>query len=58
MKELEIQLVADNGKALNKVKIKYFLFQPRLIQIDEKYYVQISESIYQHSYPQQYKTKA
>ena len=57
MKKLKIELLYENGKLFANEEISYFLFQPKLLIIDGKYYVQQFDggTKYQQTFPQTYK---
>jgi hypothetical protein len=57
MKKITIELIAENGKFLDNTEISYLFRQPKLIIIDNKYFVQQFEGgkKYQQTTPQVYK---
>jgi hypothetical protein len=58
-KTIKIELLFENGKPFDTAEISYLFFQPKLIIIDCKYFVQQFDggTKYQQTIPQIYKQK-
>jgi hypothetical protein len=57
-KTIKIELLFENGKHFDTTEITYFLFQPELLIIDNKYFIkQLDSTKYKQTIPQFYKRK-
>jgi hypothetical protein len=60
MNKITISLQYENGQAYKPMPIMeltYLLFQPDLLQIDDKFFVKVGPTTYKQAIPQVYRTK-